>query len=139
MVEKLKERGLKATPQRLAILRELDKKNHPTIDELYNNLKSTHPSISLATVYKNLNMLRDAGLVVELIPPVANGKSKYDIYLKPHIHLMCKVCGEVMDYYVDDAVHECNTLLKRITNKEIENVNVIGMTICDNCKGIVEK
>ena len=134
MVEKLKEVGLKATPQRIAILRELDKKEHPTIDELYNNLKKTHPSISLATIYKNLNMLKDAGLAIEIIPPSANEKSKFDIYTEPHIHIMCKECGKVFDYYVKNAVDECNTILKEITKHNVENINVLGLITCEECR-----
>ena len=134
MVEKLKETGLKATPQRIAILRELDKKEHPTIDELYNNLKKTHPSISLATIYKNLNMLKEAGLAIEIIPPSANEKSRFDIYLEPHIHIMCKECGKVYDYYIKDAVNECSMILKELTNQEVENINVLGLTLCEECR-----
>ncbi len=134
MVEKLKETGLKATPQRIAILRELDKKEHPTIDELYNNLKKTHPSISLATIYKNLNMLKEAGLAIEIIPPSANEKSRFDIYLEPHIHIMCKECGKVFDYYIKDAINECSMILKELTNQEVENINVLGLTVCEECR-----
>ena len=134
MVEKLKETGLKATPQRIAILKELDKKEHPTIDELYNNLKKTHPSISLATIYKNLNMLKEAGLAIEIIPPSANEKSRFDIYLEPHIHIMCKKCGKVFDYYIKDAVNECSMILKELTNQEVENINVLGLTLCEECR-----
>ncbi len=134
MVEKLKKAGLKATPQRIAILRELNKKEHPTIDELYSNLKKTHPSISLATIYKNLNMLKDAGLAIEIIPPSANDKSKFDIYVEPHIHIMCKECGKVYDYYIQNAVNECSMILKNITNHDVENINVLGLTICEECR-----
>ncbi len=134
MIEKLKEVGLKATPQRLSILRELDKKNHPTIDELYQNIKRDYPSISLATVYKNLNMLKDEGLVLELTPLNANAKSKYDIYIEPHIHIICTHCNKIEDFYINGALEECKSLLKRITNKNIENINIIGTTLCDECK-----
>ncbi len=134
MVENLKKTGLKATPQRLAILRELNRKTHPTIDELYHSLKESHPSISLATIYKNLNMLKDAGLAIEIIPPIASEKSRFDIYTEPHIHLICKECGKVFDYYVKDSVEKCYTILKETTNEEIENINVTGLTVCEECR-----
>ena len=134
MIEKLKEVGLKATPQRLSILRELNKKNHPTIDDLYRNIKEDYPSISLATVYKNLNMLKDEGLVLEITPLSASEKSKYDIYLEPHIHIICTHCGKIEDYYINGALEECKILLQRVTKKDIKNANIIGTTICEECR-----
>ena len=58
-MELLKNRGLKATPQRLSVLKILDSHTHPTIDELYDEICAENPSVSLATVYKNLNMLKN--------------------------------------------------------------------------------
>ena len=57
-VSLLKQSGLKVTPQRLSVLRILDRHTHPTIDELYDEILKENPSVSLATVYKNLNTLR---------------------------------------------------------------------------------
>ena len=68
-VELLKTCGLKATPQRLCILKVLDRHEHPSIEALYEGIKEDYPSISLATVYKNLNTLLDEGVVVEVNAP----------------------------------------------------------------------
>ena len=62
-MELLKNRGLKATPQRLSVLKILDSHTHPTIDELYEEICAENPSVSLATVYKNLNMLYSAARI----------------------------------------------------------------------------
>ncbi len=134
MVERLKKVGLKATPQRLSLLQELDKKTHPTIDDLYQNIKKEHPSISLATVYKNLNMLKEEGLVLELPPLNGNGKSRFDIYVEPHIHIVCPVCHRIEDYYLKDAVNRCTELLKSVTYKDIEGLTVMATAICNECK-----
>lgn len=91
----LKERELKVTPQRLCVLRILRKHEHPSIDELYTEIKKEYPSISLATVYKNLNILQEQGLVVEI--NIANKKTCYDIYEQEHIHVVCDQCGNVED------------------------------------------
>ena len=69
---------------KIHFLKELDKKTHPTIDDLYDSLKKENPSMSLATVYKNLAMLKEKGVVIEV--NVADGKMRYDIYSKPHHH-----------------------------------------------------
>lgn len=91
----LKEHDLKATPQRLCVLKILKKHEHPNIDELYAQVKQEYPSISLATVYKNLGTLEKQGLVVKVNIP--NQKAYYDIYEEPHIHVICSKCGHIED------------------------------------------
>ena len=99
-VSLLKQSGLKVTPQRLSVLRILDRHTHPTIDELYDEIFKENPSVSLATVYKNLNTLKDEGLVVEV--NIVNQKARYDIYEHPHIHVVCENCGRFEDMSYDD-------------------------------------
>ena len=76
-VSLLKQSGLKVTPQRLSVLRILDRHTHPTIDELYDEILKENPSVSLATVYKNLNTLKDEGLVVEVNIAKSKGQIRY--------------------------------------------------------------
>ncbi len=85
LLQMLKKHELKATPQRLCVLKILKRHEHPNIDELYTEIKKEYPSISLATVYKNLNTLQEQGLVVEI--NVLNQKTCYDIYEEEHILL----------------------------------------------------
>ncbi|TQR60864.1 peroxide-responsive transcriptional repressor PerR [Campylobacter troglodytis] len=101
LINLLKEHELKATPQRLCVLEILKKHEHPNIDELYEQVRARYPSISLATVYKNLNVLAQRGLVVEVNVP--NQKSCYDIYEEPHIHIVCSKCGYMEDLSFKDA------------------------------------
>ncbi|MDO4673648.1 peroxide-responsive transcriptional repressor PerR [Campylobacter sp.] len=95
LMKMLNEQGLKATPQRLCMLKILKRHEHPTIDELYAEIKKDYPSIALATVYKNLNTLQKQGLVVVI--NVANEKSCYDIYDREHMHIICSKCGSIED------------------------------------------
>lgn len=95
IIDMLKKYDLKATPQRLSVLKILKKHEHPTIDELYSQVKQEHPSVSLATVYKNLNTLQEQGLVVEI--NIANQKTCYDIYENEHIHIICSKCLSIKD------------------------------------------
>ena len=97
----LKEHDLKATPQRLCVLKILKKHEHPNIDELYEQIRAEYPTISLATVYKNLSVLEKQGLVVEVNVP--NQKSYYDIYEEPHIHIVCSNCGHIQDLNFKDT------------------------------------
>lgn len=132
-VNLLKEYHLKATPQRLSVLKVLHKNEHPTIDELYESIKSEHPSISLATVYKNVNTLKEHGVVIEVNMP--NGKMRYDIYTKPHIHVVCTECGNVedMEYSVD--LYDYQTKLEKEKDWKINRIDVIAtINGCKNCK-----
>lgn len=133
-MELLKNANLKATPQRLGVLKVLNKHTHPTIDELYAEIKKDYPSISLATVYKNLNALIDEKLAVEVNIP--NQKTKYDIYEKPHIHVICENCGEIIDLACEDAkLLEYQEHLEKKLGSLIERLNVV-VTIkdCEKCR-----
>ncbi|WP_200762596.1 Fur family transcriptional regulator [Nitrosophilus alvini] len=128
----LKEKNLKATPQRLAILKFLEKRTHPTIDEMYESVKKEFPSISLATVYKNVNMLKEAGLINELNP---GGKLRYDINKTPHLHAVCEVCGEIFDYFDEKLLKECSQRISSsIKHGETVKTDIMITIICHSCK-----
>jgi len=120
----LKIKELKATPQRISVLKELDKKMHPTIDELYESLRKENPSMSLATVYKNLAMLKDKGVVIEV--NVADGKMRYDIYSKPHIHLICAHCGAIQDVDYDHYLFDYQVALEKEQGVKVVRMDVIA-------------
>lgn len=129
----LKNANLKATPQRLAILKVLKTHIHPNIDELYEEIKKENPSISLATVYKNLDTLVESKIAIEINTP--NLKTKYDIYEHPHAHVVCQKCGFTQDLMddVSNIVKYQNQLEEKI-GKNIDNFIVVA-TIdgCQNC------
>lgn len=131
LVNLLKEHNLKATPQRLCVLKILKKHEHPNIDELYAQVKQAYPSISLATVYKNLSTLEERGLVVEVNVP--NQKAYYDIYEEPHIHLICSKCGHIEDLDFKSAkINAYQEELEKRQNILIEKLSVSAYT--DGCK-----
>src|SRR4051794_18324885 len=88
--------GLKATPQRLAIVREIVRDpTHPTAQELYERLLPEMPSMSFATVYNTLDALAARGLCS--VRSLAPGASRFDPNMTPHDHLVCDECGLVRD------------------------------------------
>ena len=95
----LREKGLKATPQRVLIMETMKKHGHINIDDLYEEVCKILPSISLATVYKNLNNLVEAGVAQILM--LENRKSLYEVNYNSHIHFVCNDCGSVEDIHVD--------------------------------------
>lgn len=128
----LKEHQLKATPQRLAVLKVLEKHEHPTMDELYCSIKKEHPSISLATVYKNVNALKDARVIVEVNMP--HGKTRYDVFIEPHIHVACKSCGNVEDVPYTQEFEEYQKFLEKSLGNLISNMDVVAsVEQCHKC------
>src|SRR4051812_238833 len=88
--------GLKLTPQRLAIVRELAAdESHPTAQELYDRLRPSLPTMSFATVYNTLDALSAAGLCAALA--LSPGSGRFDPNMQPHHHLVCDSCGAVRD------------------------------------------
>ncbi len=68
---------------------------HPTADELYYILKPSHPELSLATVYRNLNQLAKHGMVLKIAVPT--GADRFDGTITEHHHMICTTCGKVTD------------------------------------------
>src|SRR5580704_16507994 len=88
--------GLKLTPQRMAIVRELAADpTHPTAQELFERLRPSLPTMSFATVYNTLDALAAAGLCEAL--SLAPGPSRFDPNMRPHHHAVCDRCGLVRD------------------------------------------
>ena len=87
--------------QRYSIKRErilkclMSTKEHPTAEWLYAQLKGEFPSLSLATVYRNLRTLKDEGLVRSV--GIIDGQERFDADMTPHTHLKCIKCGKVLD------------------------------------------
>lgn len=127
----LREHNLKATPQRLAMLESIEQYGHINIDKLYEEIKQKFQSISLATIYKNINAMTKNMLLFEVKLP--NEKSVYEIVKEEHSHLLCKCCGQVtdIDFKVDFEKEE----LAQKYDFEIEQSDLVLSGTCSKCKG----
>lgn len=95
LIQAIHDRGGKVTPQRLGIYRTLQADaTHPTAETIFERLRVTMPTVSLATVYKTLNELVALG---ELRRFDVNGVSHFDPTTEPHAEVVCLVCDRVMD------------------------------------------
>ncbi|PZT47446.1 transcriptional repressor [Helicobacter valdiviensis] len=130
--EILKENNLKVTPQRMAILKEIEKNGHISIEEIYENIKENHPSMSLATIYKNLTSMQEAKIIDEVKLP--NQKQRYELIKQPHIHLVCESCGDIKDIHLDKAIKDLKENCERETNYKIQDSSIALLGICPNCK-----
>ena len=111
--EQLKQKGLKVTPQRIAIYEAVVKlKNHPTADYILDYIKKNHPNISVGTVYKVLDSLVEN----QLLKKVKNEKDvmRYDAVMQQHHHLYCTESERIEDF--DDP--ELNKLITKYFEKE---------------------
>lgn len=96
-LDQLKNTGVRITPQRHAILSYLmETMTHPTADEIYRALAPRFPNMSVATVYNNLKMLIDAGMVHELT--YGDSSSRFDADVSDHYHIVCEKCGKIEDF-----------------------------------------
>lgn len=94
---RLRARGYRLTPQRIAVLKVLlSERGHPTAEEVYRKVQQDLPTTSLATIYKTLALLADLGEVLEV--DLGDGCSRYDAWqTRPHPHLVCVACERIMD------------------------------------------
>lgn len=96
IVQTLKAKGLRVTPQRFAVYTNLlARTDHPTAEQILHDLNQTAPTSSQATVYCSLQALRDVGLVREVL--LEEGVCRYDANVAPHHHFRCKSCGDIED------------------------------------------
>ena len=95
-MEKYRDRGLKLTPQRIAIFDYLEgNKEHPSAEDIFRAVSRKFPTMSFATVYNTLAALRDRGRLRELT--VDPSKKRYDPDSSHHNHLICDSCRRVVD------------------------------------------
>lgn len=108
----------------------ITRKDHPTADTIYENVKMIYPNISLGTVYRNLSLLSDMGEIMKI--PCKDGADRFDGRTERHCHFMCTVCGGVTDLENETMSHFLETAEKSFNGKITEyNINFAG--ICESC------
>lgn len=105
-------------------------RNHPTSADVYEVVRTRHPNISRATVYRNLNVLVNRGEVLRVEVP--NGADRFDFNNTPHYHALCRVCGRVSD--VDMPYQrDLAALVTDAHGFSIEGHHIIFEGTCVNC------
>jgi Fur family peroxide stress response transcriptional regulator len=99
IIDKLKARHFRLTPQRIAIVRVLLTLSHPTVQQVYSEVRGRFPTTGLGTVYKTVTLLNELGEAFEL--NLGGASSHYDgIEPYPHPHFICPQCGEIVNVEV---------------------------------------
>ena len=132
ITELLRSNKFKVTPQRLAVYDVLaNTKDHPNADMIFNSLQATYPTMSLATVYKTIDILKEIGLVQIL--NAGEDSFRYDADTSKHAHIRCQECGRVDDVFDLDTEKFSGTIEKSTRYKLVgEQFYFYG--ICPACQ-----
>ena len=124
----LKKNNLKATIQRTAILKSIDRAGHINIDDICEKVRETHPTLSLATIYKNIRLMQKNSVIIEV--PINGQKAKYELKKNDHIHLICQSCGKIKDRNMSQKTKEALI----IENFKINNSQINLYGVCEKCQ-----
>jgi len=128
-VERCRQAGLKITPQRVAVYEILLKShNHPTVEEIYEEVKKRYPFVSLATVYRTVETLEQMGLAKKVC--YWGSSARYDANMDEHHHLICVKCGAIRDIYIDGNID----IPKELEGFETSGYSVNIYGLCPECK-----
>ena len=122
---RLKEKGLRVTPQRMAVYSALlENKTHPDADALVQIVREQHPSIARGTIYHILDNLVQKGLVQKVL--TEENKVRYDAVTEPHIHLYSKDNNRIEDYFDEDLFRliEHYVQEKQIKGFRVEDIRI---------------
>ena len=123
--------ALKYSRQREAIKEfMMTRKDHPTADVVYMNVRKEFPNISLGTVYRNLTLLSDMGELLRL--RVGDGVDHFDATITPHYHFICKDCGAVTDLELP-IMHSIDTVADEAFNGRIDGHVTYFYGTCEHC------
>ena len=130
--ERCRSQGLPVTPQRIAIIETLlNSTEHPRAEDIYRCVREKHPSISLTTVHRTLEVFCAVGEVRKVTP--LHQAARYDANIQPHHHLVCGDCQDIIDIHAPefDGVIVENLLPNGF---EVSNISVEIHGRCGNCR-----
>jgi Fur family transcriptional regulator, peroxide stress response regulator len=131
IIQMLKEKGLRVTPQRFAVYANLlDRSDHPTAEQVLYDLNQIAPTSSQSTVYSSLQALCAVGLVREVL--LEEGVCRYDANVAPHHHFRCRCCGAIEDIAWEDVQ---GLTLDRVRSRlQVESYEVTLHGCCEHCQ-----
>lgn len=136
-VEKLKQQGVRITPQRYAILDYLiGSHRHPTADEIYQALAPQFAKLSVATIYNNLRFLTQHKIVKEL--SYGDHASRYDFVTTEHYHAICRQCGAIVDFFYP-GLEDVEIASSRLTGYQLDEHRLEVYGLCPQCQKLKEE
>ena len=127
------DRGLRLTPQREVLLRVLSRAmGHPTADEMVRRVREVLPTVSHATVYRNLQELVREGLIRTL--EVAGAAAQFEVNPDDHHHFVCRRCGRVWDVYLSGLDVRINRRRSGLDGFQVDRRDVQLHGVCAGCR-----
>jgi len=132
LIQQLRDRRIAVTPQRLAVMAALQgRRDHPTADHLYQEVRRQLPAISFNTVYKTLEILCQQGMVIKVNP--LHAMARYDGETGRHAHLICRQCHQIID--LDWEGLEVPALpAEALQGFQIEHPSLTFWGLCPRCQ-----
>ncbi|OGO42590.1 MAG: hypothetical protein A2Z04_03270 [Chloroflexi bacterium RBG_16_57_9] len=131
MIQDLRTKGLRLTPQRMVIFRALaESDQHLNAYEILEQLKPEYPMLSLATVYKTLELLKD---MCKITPTGLGDGNRYEANPEPHVNLVCTRCGRIQDF-LDPAVEKLHHQVSDHSGFSIHGARVEYFGVCPACQ-----
>jgi Fur family peroxide stress response transcriptional regulator len=133
--------GLKVTPQRLEIYRELcDTTEHPSVDAIFQKVRDRLPTISLDTVYRTLSTLEEIGAIIRV--EAFDDRAHFDADTSPHHHFVCRNCGGIRDFLWEEfdrldlpqAALDCGRVLAK--DAVVRGVCQDCLPLDDSCRAV---
>lgn len=122
---------MRLTTQRQIILEELGKvTSHPTANEVYDMVRKRLPRIGLGTVYRNLELMSETGIILKL--EVGGTQKRFDATIDPHYHIRCVSCGKVDDIEIP-VMADINKAAADISKYEVLGHHIEFSGICSDC------
>jgi len=131
LIVSLREEGFRITPQRIAIVDYLLKtEDHPSAEYIHKTIQKKYPMVSLSTVYKTLDLLKEKKLVNEI---EVEGEARFDAHTDEHINLVCMKCGKIEDID-EESLKEIQSRAARKSKYLILKGSFELFGYCSNCK-----
>ncbi len=122
---------MRLTKQRKIILERLKQsRRHPTAVQIYDEVRSELPNISLGTVYRNLDILSKEGIISKI--ETCGDQKRFDGTSDPHLHIICSSCGKVQDAHQEPDI-DMDRLTRVETDFKITGVRLELLGICPEC------
>ena len=105
---------------------------HPSADWVFEHVKEQVPDISLATVYRNLALFKEQGLITSL--GTVKGVERFDGNTDPHVHFICTQCGSVLDLPEISVPEELNSAVAQSSGGRVDSCQLSFTGICGECR-----
>ena len=135
IVSSLRDEGFRITPQRIAIVDYLIKtEDHPSAELIHKVVKKKYPMVSLSTVYKTLDLLKERKLVNEI---EVEGEARFDAHTDEHVNLVCIKCGRIDDLD-EESLKDIQSKAAKKSKYLILKSNFELHGYCSSCKSKIK-